>query len=95
MSTVDLEWCEGRLEVRTLFINAVLQVIHGTREGQLAEATWTRILERENAETTDWEIRRALPRGDARGRFVERVRELCAQLVEMGSDEGLGTGHKR
>jgi hypothetical protein len=82
MSTATQEWCEARVEARTLFIHAVLQLIHGTAEGKRAAGAWARILEREQTETSDPEIRRAEPRAGSGVRLVERVRELCSRMAE-------------
>jgi hypothetical protein len=86
MNALNMEWCEVRVEVRELFINAMLQHIDGTIEGARAADTWALILQRETAESTDWENRRSVPGEDAGTRLVERARELCAQMVERKSD---------
>jgi len=80
MNAPTVEWSEARIEARTLFINAVLEEIAGTLEGERALAAWTRILEREMALVTDPEIRRTPPPDTAGAHVVEVARALCRRM---------------
>jgi hypothetical protein len=78
-----LEWCEARVEARSLFINALLQVFHTTPAGVRAAEVWRRILEREAIETTNIDLSRlSQPRADAGTRLVQRARELSNELLQ-------------
>jgi hypothetical protein len=71
----------GPYRGRRLFINAVLQAIAGTLEGQRASATWTRILEGEMALMTDGETDLAR-RPILQERMWSRSCTLCACVWE-------------
>jgi hypothetical protein len=78
-----LEWCEARVEARSLFINVLLQLFHTTPAGVRAAEVWRRILERESVETTNLDLSRLRqPKEDAGTRLVQRARELSNELLQ-------------
>ena len=90
MTVPDLDWWEAHVEARTLLMNTLLQLLHGTEAGPHASAAWRRIQERETAETTRYDVVRRRPPQDAGERLVELARELSAALTmnrEAGLDE--------
>jgi hypothetical protein len=75
-----LEWCEARIEARSLVINALLPLLHMTPAGERASAAWRRILEREMIYTTHMQRRPSSPPDDAGTSLVELARQLSAAL---------------
>jgi hypothetical protein len=75
-----LEWCEARIEARSLFINALLPMLHKSPAGERASAAWRRILEREVTYTTNMRLRPSPPPDDAGTSPVELARELSTAL---------------
>jgi hypothetical protein len=84
MTSPSLEWCEARVEARSLFINALLQLLHTSPAGPRASAVWRQILEREAVETTSLDLsRRVEPMEDSGERLVQRARELSTELLRQ------------
>ena len=75
-----LEWCEARIEARSLVINALLPLLHTTPAGERASAAWRRILERELIYTTNTQLPPIPLPDDAGTSLVELARELSTAL---------------
>jgi|RhiMetdeSRZDD1v2_1073273.scaffolds.fasta_scaffold745316_2 hypothetical protein len=84
MTSPSLEWCEARVEARSLFINALLQLLHTSPAGLRAAAVWRQILEREAVLTTNVDLsRRVEPMEHAGTHLVQLAQELSTQLSRV------------